>query len=297
METQLNSQEQDLGDRPGTKLGKGLGWFSIALGVTELVAPRGLARFIGIEPDGKVPVVTRLFGLREIAAGALLLAKPTSPYGGWNRVFGDLIDLMTMGVAMKRGSTHRGRNVFAIANVLGVTALDAYHGVRESRRKLGEPMRRAITINRRPAEVYAMFKDFQRLPEFMEWIESVDMIDEDLSHWVVKTPAGVTIEYNAETIEDVPGKKIAWRSMPDATVPNRGSVEFLEAPGGRGTEVLLEMQVAAPLGKTIASAESKGDLRRLKQMLEVGEIVKSDASIHRMPHAAQPYSLTEGDLK
>lgn len=294
METQLNSQEQDLGDRPGTKLGKGLGWFSIALGVTELVAPRGLARFIGIEPDGKVPVVTRLFGLREIAAGALLLAKPTSPYGGWNRVFGDLIDLMTMGVAMKRGSTHRGRNVFALANVLGVTALDAYHGVRESRRKLGEPVRRAITINRRPEEVYAMFKNFERLPEFMEWVESVEMIDSDLSHWRVKTPAGV-IEYNAETIEDVPGRKIAWRSMPDATVPNRGCVEFLEAPGGRGTEVLVEMQVAAPLGKTIAGAEAKSDLRRLKQMLEVGEIVMSDASIHKMPHAAQPSS--EGDVR
>jgi hypothetical protein len=296
METQLNSQEQDLGDRPGTKLGKGLGWFSIALGVTELVAPRGLARFIGIEPDGKVPVVTRLFGLREIAAGALLLAKPTSPYGGWNRVFGDLIDLMTMGVAMKRGSTHRGRNVFAIANVLGVTALDAYHGVRESRRKLGEPVRRAITINRRPEEVYAMFKNFERLPEFMQWVESVDMIDEDLSHWRVKTPAGV-IEYNAETIADIPGKKIEWRSMPDATVPNRGCVEFLEAPGGRGTEVLVEMQVAAPLGKTIAGAEAASDLHRLKQMLELGEIVKSDASIHKMPHAAQPASLFDGDLK
>lgn len=293
METQLNSQEQDLGDRPGTKLGKGLGWFSIALGVTELVAPRGLARFIGIEPDGKVPVVTRLFGLREIAAGALLLAKPTSPYGGWNRVFGDLVDLMTMSVAMKRGSTHRGRNVFALANVVGVTALDAYHGVRESRRKLGEPVRRAITINRRPEEVYAMFKNFERLPEFMNWIESVEMIDEDLSHWRVKTPAGV-IEYNAETIEDVPGRKIAWRSMPDATVPNRGCVEFLDAPGGRGTEVLVEMQVAAPLGKTLASAEAKSDLRRLKQMLEVGEIVKSDASIHKKPHAAQPSG--QGDV-
>lgn len=290
METQLNSQEQDLGDRPGTKLGKGLGWFSIALGVTELVAPRGLARFIGIEPDGKVPVVTRLFGLREIAAGALLLSKPTSPYGGWNRVFGDLIDLMTMGVAMKRGSTSVARNAFALANVAGVTALDVYHGVRESRRKLGEPVRRAITINRRPEEVYAMFKNFERLPEFMEWIESVEMIDEDLSHWVVKTPAGVTIEYNAETVEDIPGRKIAWRSMPDATVPNRGCVEFLEAPGGRGTEVFVEMQVAAPLGKTIAGAEASGDLRRLKQMLEVGEIVKSDASLHKMPHAAQPSS-------
>ena len=288
MDTQLNSQEQDLGDRPGVRLGKGLGWFSIALGVTELLAPRGIARIIGVEPNGKVPVVTRLFGLREIGAGALLLMKPTSPYGSWNRVFGDILDLMAMGIAMKRGSTSVGRNAFALANVAGVTALDIYHGVRESRRKLGEPVRRAVTINRRPEEVYAMFKNFQRLPEFMRWIESVDMIDEDLSHWRVKTPAGI-IEYNAETIEDVPGRKIEWRSMPDATVPNRGCIEFLDAPGGRGTEVIVEMQVAAPLGKIIAGREALGDLRRLKQILETGEVVVSDASYYQgRPHPAQP---------
>jgi hypothetical protein len=61
--------------------------------------------------------------------------------------------------------------------------------------------------------------------------------------------------------------------------------------------VLVEMQVAAPLGKTIAGAEAASDLHRLKQMLELGEIVKSDASIHKMPHAAQPASLFDGDLK
>jgi uncharacterized membrane protein len=292
METQLNSQERDLGDRPGTKLGKGLGWFSIALGVTELVAPRGVARIIGVEPTGKVPVVTRLFGLREIAAGALLLMKPTSPYGSWNRVFGDLLDLMTMGVAMKRGSTSVARNAFAIGNVAAVTALDVYHGVRESRRKLGEPVRRAITINRRPDEVYAMWKNFDRLSDFLSWVVSAKKLDDKVSHWVVKTPAG-NVEWDAEITEDVPGRRLAWQTLPNATIPNRGCVEFLDAPGGRGTEMIVEMQVAAPLGKTIAGAEARGDLRRLKQLLEVGEIVLSDASIHTLPHAAQPTS--EGD--
>lgn len=291
METQLNSQERDLGNPPGTKLGKGLGWLSMGLGVTQLIAPRGVARIIGVEPTGKVPFVTRLFGLRELAAGAFLLTKPTSPFGSWHRVFGDILDLLTMGIAMKSGSTSVARNAFALANVAGITALDVYHGVRESRRKLGEPMRRSITINRKPEEVYAMWKNFERLPEFMSWIESVKMIDERTSHWVVKTPAGVSIEYDAETIEDIPGKRIAWRTLPNATVPNCGKVEFLDAPGGRGTELLVEMQVAAPLGKTIASAESKGDLRRLKQVLEVGEIVLSDASIHKGPHPAQPARL------
>ncbi|HUS32085.1 MAG TPA: SRPBCC family protein [Kofleriaceae bacterium] len=290
METQM-TQEMDVGDRPGTKLGKGLGWFSIGLGLTELIAPRGLARFIGIQDDGKTPLVMRLFGLREIAAGAMLLARPTNPLGGWNRVAGDLIDLVTMGIAM-RHSTSTSRNVFALANVLGVTALDVMHGVRESRRKMGNPVRRAITIGRSREDVYSFYRKLELLPKFMNWIESVEELGNGMTHWKVKTPAG-TIEYDAEITEDVPGRRISWRTLPNATIPNRGVVEFLDAPGDRGCEVVLEMQVAAPLGKTIASQEAMGDLRRLKQIMELGEIVKSDASIHKAPHPAQP----EGEMQ
>lgn len=290
METQM-TKEIDVGDRPGVKLGKGLGWFSIGLGLTELVAPRHLARFIGIQEDGKVPLVMRLFGLREIAAGAMLLDQPTNPTNGWSRVAGDLIDLAAMGIAM-RNSTSLGRNLFAIGNVLGVTAFDVIHGVRESRRKMGNPVRRAITIGRSPEEVYNFYRKLELLPKFMNWIESVEDRGNGVWHWKVKTPAGVSIEYDAEIIEDVPGHRISWRTLPNATVPNRGCVEFLDAPGGRGCEVIVEMQVAAPLGKTIASQQAQGDLHRLKQILELGEIIQSDASIHKAPHPAQP----EGEM-
>jgi uncharacterized membrane protein len=290
METQM-TQEIDVGDRPGVKLGKGLGWFSIGLGLTELIAPRSLARFIGIEDDGKVPLVMRLFGLREIAAGAMLLDQPTNPTNGWSRVAGDLIDLAALGFAM-RNSTSLGRNLFAIGNVLGVTAIDVMHGVRESRRKMGNPVRRAITIGRTPDEVYNFYRKLELLPKFMNWIESVEDRGNNIWHWKVKTPAGVSIEYDAEIIEDVPGHRIRWRTLPNAIVPNRGCVEFLDAPGGRGCEVIVEMQVAAPLGKTIASHQAQGDLHRLKQILELGEIIKSDASIHKAPHPAQPEGET-----
>jgi uncharacterized membrane protein len=286
METQM-TKEQDVGDRPGVQLGKGLGWFSIGLGLTELLAPRHLARLIGIDDEGKAPLVLRLFGLREIAAGAMLLAKPTTPTNAWSRVAGDAIDLAAMGIAM-RNSTSVGRNVFAIASVLGVTALDVVHGVREQRRKMGNPVRRAITIGRSPEDVYNFWRKLELLPKFMNWIESVEDIGDGISHWKVKTPAGVSIEYDAEIIEDIPGRRISWRSLPTATVPNRGTVEFVDAPGDRGCEVLVEMQVAAPLGKTIASQQAQGDLHRLKQILEIGELIKSDASIHKAPHPAQP---------
>jgi uncharacterized membrane protein len=122
----------------------------------------------------------------------------------------------------------------------------------------------------------------------MTWIDSVENLSGSRSHWRVKTPAGKTIEYDAEIVEDVPGHRIAWRSLPGADVPNAGQVTFIEAPGNRGTEVIVELLAAGPLASMIAGAEAKGDLHRLKQVLETGEIVHSDASIHRGPHPARP---------
>jgi uncharacterized membrane protein len=81
-------------------------------------------------------------------------------------------------------------------------------------------------------------------------------------------------------------------------VPNRGVVRFKPAPGGRGTELMVELKYDPPagaLGATIAklfgeepSQQIAGDLRRLKQVLETGSVVHSDASIHRGPHPARP---------
>jgi uncharacterized membrane protein len=195
----------------------------------------------------------------------------------------------------KRPNLRLGRGeLIAIIGALGLAAVAGDYAIRMARRKLGAPVRRAITIGRSREDVYAVWKNFERLPEFMNWVENVEVRGENITHWTVKTPAGVSVEWDAETIEDIPGRRISWRTLPTATVPNRGTVEFVEAPGGRGTEVIVEMQVAAPLGKTIASHEAAGDLRRLKQILELGEIIKSDASIHKAPHAAQP---SEGDIQ
>jgi uncharacterized membrane protein len=276
------------GNPDDVKLGKGLGFFSIGLGIAELLAPRGLARLIGVEQDGLVPATLRAFGAREIATGMGLLARPSSTSGPWARVAGDVLDLAMLGLALKRNSYARERTIGAMAAVAGVAALDLYAGVRRARRELGEPVKRSITIARPPHEIYAIWRNFERLPEFMTWVESVRDLGANRSHWTVKTPAGASIEYDAEITEDVPNRRIAWRSLPGAGVPNCGCVTFLDAPGNRGTEILVELQVAAPLGKTIAGAEAQGDLRRLKQVLETGEILKSDASIHKGPHPAQP---------
>ncbi|RPI56564.1 MAG: hypothetical protein EHM55_04930 [Acidobacteria bacterium] len=100
-----------------------LGWFSIALGVAELVAPRQMARLVGLSPSERTTTIVRAFGARQMASGVGLLAQPTEAKWLWSRVGGDAVDLATLGQAA-RNDTNRTRLSLATAAVLGVTALD-----------------------------------------------------------------------------------------------------------------------------------------------------------------------------
>lgn len=140
---------------------------------------------------------------------------------------------------------------------------------------------RAVTINRPVAEVYARFRDFAGLPDFMENVVSITPIDDKRSHWVVKAPAGRTVEWDARITEEVPEALIAWTSEEGADVPNSGRVEFRDA-GKRGTVVTATILYDPPggaVGKLIAkmfqrepAIQARRDLRRFKQLLETGEI-------------------------
>jgi uncharacterized membrane protein len=168
---------------------------------------------------------------------------------------------------------------------LGVGALATVLVWRARRGKLGEPIVAAMTINKSPDEVYQQFRDFERLPEFMRYLDSVTMLDERRSHWIAKMPVG-QLTWDAEITEDVPGRTIAWRSTTKG-MPLRGRVTFNTAPQGRGTELIVEMQVPT-LAKLFTKPEILGDLRRFKQIVELGEITVSDASSVRGLHRAQP---------
>ncbi|HEY0481378.1 MAG TPA: SRPBCC family protein [Kofleriaceae bacterium] len=289
---------QDSDDAPGTTLlSRGLGWFSIALGVTELAVPRTLARTIGVDPDGATPWILRAMGAREILAGLGVLMQPQRPVPLWGRVAGDAIDLALLGIgaAFKRTSTPRIAG--AIAAVAGVTALDVIAGTRTQRsfQRANRPVVYSVTINKPPEEVYAFFRKFSQLPQFMSYLESVREIDARRSHWVARLPIGGTVAWDAEITEDIPGQLIAWRSVEYSTVTTRGRVTFATAPARDMTEVRVEMQLgflgtepSATLAKFFSKPQIKGDLRRFKQVMETGEVLHSDASVHRRPHAAQP---------
>lgn len=156
---------------------------------------------------------------------------------------------------------------------------------------------RTVTINRPREELYTFWRTLTNLPRFMENIESITVIDERRSHWVVSAPAGAKVEWDSVIVDDIPGELISWKSAEGADITHSGHVEFREARGGRGTEVtatILYDPPAGTLGKIIAKLfqkepkiQARRDLRRFKQLMETGEISTSRNRIDSGPsHSA-----------
>ena len=164
---------------------------------------------------------------------------------------------------------------------------------------------KTITLNRPVAEVYAFWRDFENLPRFMYHLEMVETTSATRSHWTAKAPAGSSVEWDAEVTDDRPNELISWQSVgTDDDVHNSGTVRFTEAPGDRGTEIRVDLHYDPPAGKAGAlvaklfgedpGTQIADDLRRLKQVLETGEVLRSHGapegigrSVLRQ-HASQP---------
>lgn len=142
---------------------------------------------------------------------------------------------------------------------------------------------KSIIIDKSPEELYSFWRDFENLPRFMDHLESVNSVGFNRWHWVAKGPVGTRPEWDAEIYNEKPNELIAWRSL-DGTVTNAGSVHFEPAAGERGTQVKVVLNYNAPGGKVSALLAKlfgqepgqmiEGDLRRLKQILETGEIAR-----------------------
>jgi uncharacterized membrane protein len=283
-----------------------LGWFSIGLGLAELAAPRAVAQLIGVEDEDRTRKVLRGYGVREIAAGIGILSRPQPAGWLWGRVAGDILDLSSLGSALGSSRSNKTRVGVATAAVVGVTALDVrcalqlQRGATNGQSSRNGAVRRTKTIivSHSPEETYRFWHDFTNLPTFMKHLESVQITADNRSHWKATGPGGKTVEWDAEIVDDQPNSRIAWRSLEGSDIYNTGSVHFEPAPGGRGTLVRVELQYAPPggiIGATIAKLfgeepeqQIEDDLRAFKQVLETGEVIKSDASIHRGMHPAQP---------
>lgn len=148
--------------------------------------------------------------------------------------------------------------------------------------KHGIVVQQAVTIDRPREEVYSYWRNFENLPQFMNHLVEVRVLDERRSTWVARGPGGTTVEWDAAITDERPNEVIAWHSARDAQVHNTGSVRFHDAPGGRGTEVKVVLQYTPPAGAVGAavarlfgeepSQQISDDLRRFKSILEAGEI-------------------------
>jgi uncharacterized membrane protein len=206
------------------------------------------------------------------------------------------MDLTLLGAAVGSRRNARDRVVAASAAVAGISVLDLYTSMRLSRAShpnAGEKAmqaKTAVTVKRPVEEVYRYWRDFTNLPSFMNHLASVQPTDTGTgrSHWTANAPAGKAVEWDVEVVEDKPNQHIAWRSLEGSQVTNSGSVWFTPAPGGRGTEVRVELAYhpsGGALGKVVAKLfgeepqqQITDDLRRLKQVLETGEVVRSEGS-------------------
>jgi uncharacterized membrane protein len=144
---------------------------------------------------------------------------------------------------------------------------------------------KSVTINKPAAELYSFWRNFENLPQFMKHLESVTVTGDKTSHWKAKAPLGSSVEWDAELTSDIENKRIGWKSVENATIPNSGVVEFIDA-GNRGTIVKAVMTYEAPGGKVgewIAwalgeepSFQVEDDLLRFKRLMETGRIPTTD---------------------
>lgn len=148
----------------------------------------------------------------------------------------------------------------------------------------------SVTIQKPIAEVYRFWRRFENLPRFMRHLEAVEDLGNGQSHWIARGPAGLPVEWHAEITIEAPNEQISWQSLPGGLVEHAGTVVFMQAPGERGTEVLVTLAYDAPGGRAGAALARlfgedpedtiREDLRRMKALLETGEIPTTAGQPH-----------------
>jgi len=182
------------------------------------------------------------------------------------------------------GLTRRSKTGAALAAAGGYLV---YSGVSGEYPLLGQnagpiEVMHSVTIQRPVEEVFAFWRDLGNLPRFLRHLTRVDQRDERRSHWVARGPAGTRFEWDAEIVFEQPNSHLAWQSVAGSEIGNAGTVLFSPAPGDRGTEVIVTLEYDAPGGKLGSFAARlfgedpqetiREDLRRMKSLLETGEI-------------------------
>jgi uncharacterized membrane protein len=289
------------------QLARRIGWFSVGLGVAQLLAPRVVSRIVGVNPH---PLLMRALGVRELISGVGILTNARPGPWLWGRVAGDAMDLALLGTALRPGHPHRAQVLLATTAAVAISAVDL-HCAEQCTREVGATglihVKKSIGVQRPPEELYDFWRDFTNLPRVMSHLRSVSRVDELRSHWVAEGPGGAGIEWDAEVIDDVRNERIAWRSMDGSDIYHAGSVRFAPAAAGRGSLITVHLAYRSPggsIGSAIArimgrepAQEIDTDLRAFKAIMETGEIATTRGQPAARTHSVpRKYALLKRAL-
>ena len=302
------------------QLATALGWFSIALGVSELTAPRALARMAGL-PESSVPVV-RALGARRFGHGISVLAAPDRQEPVWSRVVGDAVDLAVLFSALRSDESDEGRISGAIAAIAGVTAVDVFCATRLGQRRQegrgwqgsgwqsgaqgdnrndwmqrGVRVEQATTINKSIDEVYAFWRELRELPALHASPRIRAAALRPSRAGARRGQPACRSNGKPRSLEEREHEWIAWRSLEGADVENSGSVRFQRAPGARGTEVRVQLQYRASGRKARQGIAWLFGEEPSQQIHEDLRRVKTAARDGRDPAVGRPRPVARGSAR
>jgi uncharacterized membrane protein len=195
--------------------------------------------------------------------------------------------LMGGGALAVLGLSRRSKAGLAAAAAGGVLA---YAGTRVNAQPRDIIARSSILVNCSPREAYQFWRNFENLPQFMRHLESVTVLEGNRSRWIALGPLGTHIRWEAEIVTDRENEIIAWRSLDGSDIAVDGIVKFSPAPANRGTlitPIIVYTPPAGKIGHALARLLSKDpgflmrqDLRRLKALMEAGEIPTTEGQSH-----------------
>jgi len=227
-------------------------------------------------------------------------AMTTMNVGATERVASGLLGAALVRAGLRRRSLGgvmiaAGGAALLYRGAVGRSAIYRRFGVDTTReaRERGIQIHRAITVQRPIEEVYAFWRDLENVPRFMTHVRAVRVAD-GRSHWLARE-GPLSLEWDAELVDDVPNERLRWRSLPGGDVMNEGTIHLSAAPGERGTELHATIRYApptaqvamalAPLLRRVTATQLGQDLQRFKQLIETGELATADM---RKPAAPEP---------
>jgi len=175
-----------------------------------------------------------------------------------------------LGLAVVGGMlAHRGLSgTCPLYSALGINTTRRHSPQASIPAGMGTKLEESITVQRPPEDLFAIWRQFENLPQVMSNLQSVERIESNRYRWTARGPLGSIVTWDAEVITERPNELIGWRSLQGSGVDTAGSLKY-NPPGGKAGAV------AAWLNGSSAQQQVRADLQRFKQKMESGQMAMS----------------------